>query len=232
MILGWIISLQGPAIPRQTRFLPGLLCLLCLPLPSSPWSQSQLDPTVQLFGSQILIEGRVYLFASQTVKPIWNLWYMSQLCAAQTACFTVSFFVDNGGIALQPHFFSCGISLKISAASDLFLCSACDSLHLLFASQKINYCGGTISIYYIFFSRKKSLNHPLSSRIGMVTCLGPQLQSRLLPGVSQSVKCLLVTYFISQKNKKRSFWDTWKIGRSKFSLHPQPSHYSEPTLKS
>lgn len=57
MILDWMISLRGPSIPRQTRFLAGASSPS--PLPSSPWSQSQLDPTVQLFGSQTLIEWRV-----------------------------------------------------------------------------------------------------------------------------------------------------------------------------
>lgn len=31
MILDWMISLRGPAIPRQTRFLPGMRCLLSIP---------------------------------------------------------------------------------------------------------------------------------------------------------------------------------------------------------
>lgn len=190
---------QTDTLPPQAAALPSL-SLLPLFLPPSGCSHSWIQPSSCLaVGLLLSWEFTCLPLALMRRIPfkICVTWREPTLCPTNPL-FTAFLLVYDRGIALQPCFLlPQHHSQNICCVWPFFLCSAgmwlLPSSHLPFASQKINYCGGTISVYYIFFSRKKNLNHPPSSRLGAVTCLGLQLRSYLLPRVSQSVKCLLVT---------------------------------------
>lgn len=147
-VFGWN---DGSRTPRQTHFLPRLLCSLLSSspsLPSSLWMQSQLDPTIQLFGSLTLVELRFHLFCS-SVKICVSWAPSKQPLATLLLLFFPHLQSASVGLLSSLVFRSGSIILQISAVSDLFPVLSmwlCRCLHLFFASQKINYCGSTKSI--------------------------------------------------------------------------------------